>query len=103
MSGTRRPATLEELLDEFGRRGVVSLARRTWERLADAFEVERREDTGLTGEIVLLRRDGAETAEWFVLEQPRKDEIVLRRFATREEAETFVADRLAAYERLWDG
>ena len=37
------------------------------------------------------------------LEQPAPDTWVVRRLGERAEADRFIQDRLAQYERMWDG
>jgi hypothetical protein len=37
------------------------------------------------------------------VEQPAPDERAVRRFASHEEANQFVQQRLKDYERMWDG
>ena len=51
------------------------------------------------GDLVLLRREDAFAA----LEQPAPDGWVVRRLGGRAEADAFLKDRLAQYERMWDG
>lgn len=99
MSGspsTSDPEELQRLLDEGE---TVTAPAAAWARFADSYSGEGRWPTGMAGDIELLARRGA----WFVLEHPRDDEVVLRRFASRDEAQRFIDERLAAYERLWDG
>jgi hypothetical protein len=68
--------------------------------LIEAAEILREDDTGLAGPIRVLRLD----RRILVQEQePRTSSVLVRELPSREAAERFVAERLDAYERMWDG
>lgn len=93
-------AAIWSRLDERWAHGAV--ARLTSEELGEllAAAPEHREiDAGLGGVIRVLRRG----TQFVIQEQTGKGEIVVRLLPTNEAAEAFVAERLEAYERLWDG
>ena len=90
---------LETLLEKLAAGQVVPLKRSAWERLAGEFRRTDARPTGCNGEIVLLRRDQG----WYVLEEPNPQEVVLRAFRTRKQAQGFIDERIAAYDRIWDG
>lgn len=46
---------------------------------------------------------GAMSASFLVQEQTPSGEVLVRRFATRDDADAFVDDRLQTYDRMWDG
>ena len=62
-------------------------------------------DTGLAGHILLVRRPvpRAQIAGWALVEDPEPGRKVIRPLANEKEARALIADRLAAYERMWDG
>ena len=62
-------------------------------------DVARQVETALSGPIRILVADG----RVLVQERTPKGELLIRRLASRQEAERFVDDRLEAYERMWDG
>ena len=90
---------LETLLEKLAAGRVVPLKRNAWEKLAGEFTRADARPTGCSGEIVLLRRDRA----WYVLEEPSPDEVVLRAFQSKKQAQGFIDERIAAYDRIWDG
>ncbi len=90
---------LETLLAKLADGAITPLPRRQWEALADEFQAVDRRPTGCAGEIVLLKRG----RQWAVLEYPGPDEVVLRPFKTRKQAQGFIDERIAAYDRIWDG
>lgn len=57
------------------------------------------QDSGMTGPIRVLRHGD----ERWILEQDTRRRPVLRHLLPEEDPQAFVADRQAAYERLWDG
>ncbi len=67
--------------------------------LLEASEIQRDVDTCLAGRIRILAVDGLT----LVQEQTPEGDVLVRRVDTREAAEAFVEDRLATYERMWDG
>jgi hypothetical protein len=80
-----------------GRFIVMQLAE--WEAVAQQFEVLEAHDTRLAGRLLLVRGAGGLA----VVEQPEPKLRVLRPFKDKAAARAFVAARLAAYERMWDG
>ena len=70
-----------------------------WEGVADRFEVLEIHDTKLAGRLQLVR-DGRGFA---AVERPGPGRRVVRRFGGESEARVFVEERLATYDRMWDG
>jgi len=99
--GTDRAADLppDELVARLADGGILSVSTPEWERAAERFEEVERHDTYLAGDLVILRGPHGLVA----LESPRQAERVLRPLADDAVARQFVADRLALYERMWDG
>jgi hypothetical protein len=70
-----------------------------WEAVSRDFEVLEEHDTYFAGTLRILRGPSGLVA----LEEPRRTERVLRPLRDPDHVRAFVADRLAAYERMWDG
>jgi hypothetical protein len=88
------------LCDRLTRGEVVALELPDWEALLPAFERLESHDTQVSGELTLLRGlcDGV-----LAVECPRPAERTVRLLASLEAAQAFVAQRLATYERMWNG
>jgi hypothetical protein len=52
----------------------------------------------MAGRILLVR-----APLWMLVEEPKPTERVLRPMKNEKEARALIAERLAAYERMWDG
>ena len=69
------------------------------QKLLESAELVRSDNTGFCGEIRILK-----VKEGFVVqERSDKGEILVRRFDTLDQARAFVDQRLAEYDRMWDG
>lgn len=90
----------EDLLRELRQRKVVLLDADHLEELLESSETIGEHDTTIAGLIRILRFHGLMVVQE---SPPRKREIALRKLDSLEEAERFVEERLAAYERMWDG
>ncbi|MHB8077733.1 MAG: ubiquitin family protein [Candidatus Krumholzibacteriia bacterium] len=80
-----------------GRVAVLTLG--AWERLAAGFAVLEDHDTRLAGRLLVVEGPAGLAA----VEAPRPDERVVPPLKSRRAAREFVAARLRAYERMWDG
>lgn len=78
---------------------VVAIAPADWPDLSARLTEVERYDTGFAGVLLLLEFEDGFAA----LEQPAADTWVVRRLGERAEADRFIQDRLAQYERMWDG
>ena len=78
---------------------IAELTRAAWERLAAGFEVRERHDTRLAGELLVVRGPAGLAA----VERPEPGRRVVRPLASAAAVRAFVKERLAAYDRLWDG
>jgi len=78
---------------------VVVLTRDQWERLASDCVILEHHDTRLAGALIVMQY-GDNLA---VMEQPWPTERVIRPLPDLTTAQRFVSDRLATYERMWDG
>lgn len=105
MSGTKSVARAE-LLERLAAGEIVPLAAANWEELAGGFTIAEEIATGLAGSILLVQRPpaaGRKRAGWALVEQPEPRVRVVRPLASEKEARALIAERLAAYERMWDG
>jgi hypothetical protein len=78
---------------------IVVVPPADWPDLSAIFAEVERHDTGFAGALILLQFEDGLAA----LEQPSADRWVVRRLGDRPEADRFIQDRLAQYERMWDG
>jgi hypothetical protein len=62
---------------------------------------ESVEDSGMTGPIRVLALPGL--PDRWILEADTRRRPVLRRLRPEEDPAAFIAERRAAYERMWDG
>lgn len=104
--GRAKAPDADELLERLEAGEIVPLAATDWQRLSGAFEIAEEIATGLAGSILLIRRPrgaGKMRPGWALVEQPEPKVRVVRPLASEKEARALIADRLAAYERMWDG
>ena len=78
---------------------IVRLSREEWEAVAPAFAVLERHATGVAGDLLIVRGPSSLAA----VEEPSSGERVIRRLPDEAAARLFVQERLAQYERMWDG
>jgi len=97
-SGADAPG-VASMVEEVRARALVVFDELDLPALLEASELLRDVDTCLAGRIRILVLDGL----MLVQEQTPDREVLVRRVGTREAAEAFVDDRLATYERMWDG
>ena len=83
---------------------IVSMPVAQWKRVTKGFPLVEAIETSMAGRILLVRREAADgKSGWSLVEEPTPDERVIRPLANEKEARALIADRLAAYERMWDG
>ncbi len=101
---TKKPIA-DDILDQLGVGIIVPLTQKQWQGMKKHFSVVDTVETGMSGQILLLRRPqpGKKALGWAFVEQPEEGKRVLRPFKNEKEARALIADRLAAYERMWDG
>jgi hypothetical protein len=68
-------------------------------RLLESAAVLRSEVTGVAGPIRILQLG----ERLLIQEESPRGEIFLRAASSRQAADSFVEERLATYERMWDG
>ena len=78
---------------------IVILAAADWAAFADAFEEVERHHTMMAGSLVIVRTAHGLAA----VEQPKANERVVRLLGNAADTRQFVNDRMAQYERMWDG
>ncbi len=95
----------EKLAAELAAGRIVPLPLAQWEDLAPSFPEVSRTPTGMGAPILLVRRPvpGRKTPGWAIVEESKPGERVIRPLGSRKEAQTLIGERLAAYERMWDG
>ncbi len=89
----------EELRRRLEEGEVVAMTASAWEKLAGDFELVETRDTMMAGEME-VRRLGR---RWLVVEQSDPARRALRSLPTKAAVRTFVQERMAAYDRMWDG
>ena len=84
---------------------IVPLTEKQWLIISGQFTNVETIETGMSGQIELLRRPVSKGKRpgWAFLEQPKDGKRVLRPFKNEKDARALIQDRLAAYERMWDG
>ena len=90
---------VEQLLHEVAAHHCVSLGDQAPADLLERAIVLREDDTLISGMIRVLELDAA----MLVQEQTPEGQVLVRAFESREAADAFVDDRLATYDRMWDG
>ncbi|MGD8440599.1 MAG: hypothetical protein PVG53_08680 [Holophagae bacterium] len=95
--GGQRPA--RAIVDGIRRHPPVVLDHDELEILLEAADLVRDDDTCLAGRIRILDVDGVS----LVQEQTQDGRILVRRLDSEDAARRLVDDRLATYERMWDG
>jgi len=91
--------TKSDLLAKIQKQSVIEISRADLASLLENAAVLRSEDTGLSGLCRILSWEG------FLLfqEETPRGEVLVREMNSRKAADQLMADRLAIYERMWDG
>lgn len=97
--------TLEGLVNKLADGAIVPLSAEKWAGLAEHFPLVEDIDTSMSGRILLVRRPapGGGKSGWAIVEDPEPRQKVIRPLKNEKEARALIAERLAAYERMWDG
>ncbi|MDX2474618.1 MAG: hypothetical protein QNL91_13020 [Candidatus Krumholzibacteria bacterium] len=101
----KKKVTAESLIADLAAGAIVPLPEESWRELAPHFKLVSDTPTGLGGVILLMRRPlpTGRKQGWALVEDSQPGEKVVRPLASEKEARALIADRLAAYERMWDG
>jgi hypothetical protein len=91
--------TARDIVERLARRTPVMIDTTHLAALLAAAEIIAATDTCVAGLIRILAVDSLIVVQ----EQTPDGEVLLRRFRSREAAQTFFDDRIAAYDRMWDG
>jgi hypothetical protein len=96
---------LEKLIADLAAGRIVPLTVARWNGFAPAFKLVSEVPTSLGGTMLLVRRPLPDAARqgWALVEDPKPGQRVIRPLANEKEARALIAERLAAYERMWDG
>jgi hypothetical protein len=78
---------------------IIEVSEEDWQQLNGELRVLETHETGLAGQLLLARGPRGLVA----VEQPAPGSRVLRPLASRQAATRFVQERMATYERMWDG
>lgn len=102
MSGKR---SFDDICGQLAVGVIIPLTEVQWNRLADKFTAVENINTGMGGLIQLVKRPvpGEKKMAWAIVEEPKRKARVIRPLKSEKEARALIADRLAAYERMWDG
>lgn len=95
----------EKLVADLAAGNIIPLSTDQWTGVAGTFKFVDEIPTGLGGTMLLVRRPlpVGRKLGWALVEDPEPGRKVIRPLATEKEARALIADRLAAYERMWDG
>ena len=88
-----------ELRERLSSAPVVELTELELEQLLASGDTVRDEDTPVAGHIRVLVVDGMAVVQ----EQTPRGRFVVRLMPSLDRAQAFVDDRLATYEKMWDG
>jgi hypothetical protein len=97
--GRRLGLDTDEIIREISEKPVLKIDREELTAILEEAEVIRSEDTALAGWIRIL----SIAAQVVVQEETPERDVLIRRFASVDAANKLVDERLADYERMWDG
>jgi hypothetical protein len=97
--------TLEDLVGKLAKGAIVPLGADGWVGVAEHFPLVDDIDTFMNGRILLVRRPAPQGKKqgWAIVEDSEANQKVIRPLKNEKEARALIAERLAAYERMWDG
>jgi len=93
-----RTTSLEDLLDALADGRIARMSPTAWAAIAATFPETERHATGVAGALLIIRTPAGPAA----VETPSDQEVVVRPLADAD-VRRFVTDRLAQYERMWEG
>jgi hypothetical protein len=93
------PKDPQALRERLRSKGVIPFAPSEWPRVAAAWREIERHATHFAGDLVILQSGD----EFAALEQPSPERWLIHHLPDRESAREFVSERLAQYDRMWDG
>jgi len=100
-----RAYSLEELLTRLAGGAVVPVDEEDWQEWRSAFTIVEENATVMAGTQRLVRWPvpASRRRGWALVEEPEPGLLAVRPLRDEKEARALIADRLAAYERMWDG
>jgi hypothetical protein len=90
---------VNRILSELSNKNLIIISAEDLLSLLSEVQILKEEDTHLCDLIRILSFN--ETI--LIQEKSNKNEIILRKFSSLDKAEEFLQERLAYYERKWDG
>jgi len=100
----KRPRSAAELLRRLSRGEIVPLTADRWRQWGTGFEIAEEVSISLGGAIQVVRWTAQPNdRRWGIVEEPRPGERVVRPLRDQGAVKALIAERLAAYERMWDG
>jgi len=90
---------MKTLIESLENTPVVVLSEQNLEELLNQGEVLKEVDTHMRDMIRLVDWQGT----LLIQETTNKDEFVMRKMTSQDQAEDFIQQRLDAYDRMWDG
>lgn len=88
-----------EVEQRIAKGSILVLTPADWAAVADAFQEVERHNTMMAGSLVIVRTAHGLAA----VEQPKASERVVRLVGDEAATRQFVTERMAQYERMWDG
>lgn len=101
----KRAYSLDELLQGLAAGRVVPVDEQDWAAWAAGFTVVATVGSTLGGDKRIVRWPvpGSRRRGWGLVEEPEPGLLAVRPVRDAREARALIAERLAAYERMWDG
>jgi len=101
----KRAYELGELLERLAAGAIVPVDAEDWDDWREAFTVVEENATVMAGLQRLVRWPvpGTRRRGWALVEEAEPGLLAVRPLTDEPEARALIADRLAAYERMWDG
>ena len=91
--------TMDEIIEKLKSEKYILLDKEQLDAILKQTEVVRENDTMMSGYIRVLKYK----ENYLIQEITAKEELALRLFASKKEADDFVDSRLVIYEQMWDG
>ncbi len=90
---------MDEIIEKLRQEKYLLLDLQELDDILNHAEVVRENDTMMSGYIRVLKYKGY----FLIQEVTAKEELALRLFSSKKEADDFVDGRLVIYEQMWDG
>lgn len=101
----KRAITLDELLARLAAGEVVPVEFEDWQAWGEALPVVQTVPSAMGGDKHAVRWPvpGTRRRGWALVEEPEPGLLAVRPLRDRKQVLALIAERLAAYERMWDG